>query len=195
MPHFKFSAAVREKPAKPKNCPLTPSRGGSWVKKIKGKLYTFGPWHDLEAALKRYYSQIDFILANGSQPVESDVNERTVEELANRFLEEQDRRASLADDDDDSITIRHYNDLLASCGIFVDTVGKSKIVDSLLPKDFAKVKRIYSKKNDGTTAAPATIAGHVRRAKAMFNWAYDELLIDKRSTWDWLVAEYVILRV
>jgi len=29
------------------------------------------------------------------------------------------------------------------------------------------------------TAAPSTIAGHVRRTKAMFNWAYDELLIDK----------------
>ena len=171
-------AMLREKPVKPKNCPLPPSGGGSWVKKIKGKLYTFGPWHDLERALKNYYSQLDFILANGHQPTVSDENELTAKELANRFLERQDERASLSDDDD-SISIRHYNDLLESCDIFVEAVGERKLVDKLVPKDFAKVKRIYSKKSNGMTAAPSTIAGHVRRTKAMFNWAYDELLIDK----------------
>lgn len=170
---------VLEKPIKPKNCPLTPSGGGSWVKKIRGRLYSFGPWHDLEGALKRYYSQIDFILANGFQPSESDASELTIEELANRFLERQDERASLSDEDDDAISIRHYNDLHESCTIFVETVGKRKIVDSLIPRDYAKVKRVYSKKSNGKTSAPATIAGHVRRARAMFNWAYAELLTDK----------------
>ena len=44
-----------EKPTKPQNCPLTPSGGGSWVKKINGTLFTFGPWGDLKGALKAYY--------------------------------------------------------------------------------------------------------------------------------------------
>ena len=125
---------MREKPAKPKNCPLTPSGGGSWVKKIKGKLYTFGPWHDLEAALKRYYSQIDFILANGSQPVESDVNERTVEELANRFLEEQDsvqasRMMTTTRSPSDTTTtfLRHAVFLLIR-------LGKAKLLTACFPR-------------------------------------------------------------
>jgi hypothetical protein len=58
--------------------------------------------------------------------------------------------------------------------IFVDVVGEKKIVSSLLPQDFTKARRVFVKKKDGSLAAPTTIAGHVRRTKAMFNWAYDD---------------------
>jgi hypothetical protein len=179
MSHSKRSTVLRQKPAKPTNCPLTPSGGGSWLKKIGGKVFSFGPWNDLEGALKRYYSEIDSIRANGFFPTISDSSKLSVKELANRFLERQDERARLPADDDDSISVRHYNDLLETCTIFVGTVGAQKVVESLVPSDFAKVKRVFSTKSDGKTAVHATIAGHIRRARAMFNWAYAELLTDK----------------
>jgi len=133
---------VREKPAKPKNCPLTPSGGGIWVKKINGKLYSFGPWHDLEGALKCYYSEVDFILADGYRREESDSEKLTVEQLSNLFLEFQNKRADLPRQDGDSITFRHYNDLQNTCKIFVRTVKKGKIAENLSPNDFFEVKSL-----------------------------------------------------
>ena len=60
----------------------------------------------------------------------------------------------------------------------MEVVGEKKVVNSLTPEDFTKVRRVFSKKQDGSLAAPATIAGHVRRTKAMLNWAHDQLVID-----------------
>ncbi|GMU24362.1 MAG: hypothetical protein AMXMBFR13_44360 [Phycisphaerae bacterium] len=48
-----------EKPSKPEGCPLFPHATGRWCKKIAGKLVYFGPWGDLEGALKRYQQYLD----------------------------------------------------------------------------------------------------------------------------------------
>jgi integrase len=166
------------KPLKPEGCPLTPSGGGSWVKKIGGKTYAFGAWHDLEGALKRFYSEVDFIRANGIRP-EPNRTSVTVEEIVNQFLKRQNERAEAPEDADEKITDRHYNDLWESCNSFVNVIGKLKIVDSLRPSDFEKAAQAFATKSDGTLASPSTIAGHIRRTKAMLNWAYDAMLIDR----------------
>src|SRR5436190_929006 len=46
------------KPEKPAGFPLFAHNNGQWAKKIDGKMYYFGPWHDPEAALAKYQEQV-----------------------------------------------------------------------------------------------------------------------------------------
>ena len=48
-------SSVKVKPKKPyEGFPLTASTNGQWVKKINGKVYSFGRWEDHEAAMDLY---------------------------------------------------------------------------------------------------------------------------------------------
>src|SRR6516225_12110106 len=48
------------KPAKPyPDFPLTAHPAGYWCKKIRGKIYYFGPWSDPDGALAKYNEQKD----------------------------------------------------------------------------------------------------------------------------------------
>jgi hypothetical protein len=56
------------KPDKPyQDFPLTAHPAGVWVKKIKGKVYTFGGWGDPDGALAQYRHQVEALQA-GREP-------------------------------------------------------------------------------------------------------------------------------
>jgi hypothetical protein len=61
------------KPAKPSKpyleFPLTAHPAGYWCKKIRGKIYYFGPWDDPDGALAKYNEQNDALHA-GRKPRE-----------------------------------------------------------------------------------------------------------------------------
>src|SRR6266536_3265453 len=79
------SGAHRNKPAKPyPEYPLTPHPAGYWCKKIKGKMYYFGPWADPDGALAKYLEQKDSLHA-GRKP-RADPAGVTVKDVANGFL-------------------------------------------------------------------------------------------------------------
>ncbi len=55
-------------PEKPyKDFPLTAHPNGTWVKKIKGKLYRFGGWSDPDIALAKYRHQVNDLQAAGNR--------------------------------------------------------------------------------------------------------------------------------
>src|SRR6516225_5026750 len=79
------TASTTSKPAKPYlGFPLTAHPAGYWCKKIKGKLYYFGPWSDPEGSLAKYLEQRDDLHA-GRTP-RPDPQELTVKDVANAFL-------------------------------------------------------------------------------------------------------------
>jgi hypothetical protein len=65
------SSAVSGKPAKPAkpnpDFPLFAHAAAVTAKKIRGKLYDFGPWHDLDAAPAKYMEQRDDLHAGRSR--------------------------------------------------------------------------------------------------------------------------------
>src|SRR5262245_4616312 len=73
------------KPAKPyPEFPLTAHPAGYWCKKIRGKIYYFGPWDDPDGALDNYLKQKDDLHA-GRTP-RADPSTLAVKEVANAFL-------------------------------------------------------------------------------------------------------------
>src|SRR6516162_9602669 len=80
------------KPAKPPkpypDYPLTAHPAGVWCKKIRGKIYYFGPWDDPDGALKKYLAEKDALHA-GRKP-RPDPEAVTVKDVANAFLNAKD---------------------------------------------------------------------------------------------------------
>jgi len=75
----------REKPRKPRrDFPLYAHSAGRWAKKIRGRVYYFGPWGDPDGALTLYLDQKDDLLA-GREPQRKREG-LTIRELFNRFL-------------------------------------------------------------------------------------------------------------
>ena len=83
----------RAKPAKPRpDFPLFAHQTGRWAKKVRGRLFYFGPWGDPQRALGKSLDQKDELLA-GRRPRENGCA-ATVRDLANAFLR---AKRSLAD--------------------------------------------------------------------------------------------------
>jgi hypothetical protein len=73
------------KPAKPyPDYPLTAHPAGYWCKKIRGKIFYFGPWSDPQGALAKYLEQKDALYAGRTpRPVAETL---VVKDVANAFL-------------------------------------------------------------------------------------------------------------
>src|SRR3954468_7983208 len=83
--HYPTAPAATVKPTKPRpDFPLFAHATKRWAKKIRGKLYYFGPWSDPDGAEAKYLAEKDALHA-GRRP-RSDPDALTVKDLANHFL-------------------------------------------------------------------------------------------------------------
>jgi integrase len=155
------------RPPKPhKDFPLFPHASGQWAKKVRGKLYYFGPWADHAAALKRWTDEKDDLLA-GRVPSRGDG--LTVRDLVNRFLTSKRRRFESGELDE-----RTWQDYDAICKRVLDSFGKGTHVESLRPADFARLRAEYAK-----THGPVSLGNDINRTRVIFNFAWKNHLVDR----------------
>src|SRR4051794_2906189 len=113
---------ARTKPAKPSpDFPLFPHATGYWAKKIRGKLYYFGPWNDPAAALAKYNDQKDD-LHSGRKP-RPDSEGTTVKDACNAFL---NHKKALVDSGE--LTGRTWVEYVNICALLVKRLGGRRVV-------------------------------------------------------------------
>ena len=161
------SSATR-KPAKPRpDFPLFAHAAGVWAKKVKQRLYYFGPWADPEGALKRWLEQKDDLLAGRTPRPKTEG--LALRDLANRFLTAKKHLA-----DNGEITPRTYADYFTTCRQVIAVLGKHRLLTDLGGDDFDHLRRCLAK-----TRGPVALGDSINRVRMLFKYAYDADLIDR----------------
>jgi integrase len=156
------------KPAKPyPEFPLFAHAAGVWAKKIRGRMYYFGPWSDPDGALRKYNEQADDLHA-GRKP-RTDPNAVTVKDVVNAFLiHKLDLR------DAGELSPRTWAQYKETCDLLIEKLGKQRLVSDLGPDDFAALRRQLAKRWE-----PATLGNFIQRVRIIFKHALDNDLIDR----------------
>jgi integrase len=172
---------ARNKPAKPAKpypeFPLTAHPAGYWCKKIRGKVYYFGPRFDFadpaaaaaaaEAALAKYLEQKDALHA-GRKPREA-TEGTTVKELCNGFLNHKQELV-----DGGELSPRTWADYKQACVLVIGSIGKQRLVADLDADDFAGLRNKMAKK-----WGPHRVGKVIQCVRCLFKYALDAGLIDR----------------
>ena len=167
MPHSTQSKSVRKPPKPYKDFPLFPHATKRWAKKIRGKMYYFGPWADPDGALKRFKEQRERLYSDTPQPTSTD--NVTVRFLVNAFLTAKKNRV-----DSGELAQRSWNDYHTTCGHIIKFFGPTLTVAEIGPKDFDMFRSKLARK-----WGPTTLGNEIRRVRAVFNFAFKHDLIDR----------------
>ena len=146
--------------------PLTLHPTGQFCKKIKGKLYYFG--NDKKVALQRYLEQAAY-LHSGKRAKPNFPNNLSLKTLCNLYLDHQESRAVIGE-----IKLRHVYDQTSLLRDFVRFIGPSRMVSIISTIDLQN----YRQKLIKTSKAPNTVNNRIAAVKAMYNWAFDNEIVD-----------------
>jgi integrase len=160
---------AKQKPVKPSKpypeFPLTAHPAGYWCKKIRGKLYYFGPWSDPDGALAKYLEQKDALHA-GRKP-RPDPEALTVKDAANAFLNAKQERVDAGE-----LSPRTWAGYKIAAVELVSHMGKGRIVADLDPEDFASLRKRMAKK-----WGPHRLGTTIQYVRSIFKHAYEARLI------------------
>ncbi len=165
----KSQSNLADRPGKPRpDFPLFAHRNGQWAKKIKGRLYYFGPWSDVNGAIDRYSQQRDDLYA-GRKPRPVTPDGLTMREVSNQFLTSKKSKLESGD-----LSKRHFDDLHRACDTVIKAFGRNRSVEDLRPDDFRSLRSELAKRY-GTTSLKREISN----IRQIFNFAYKNDLIDR----------------
>src|SRR6056297_2287541 len=156
------AAKSTEKPAKPYPAyPLHAHGSGQWRKKYKGKHYHCGPWSDPTGAL-REWERIRNELELGHDP-KPKAGELTVDDAVNFFLDAKDAKVQSGD-----LKRSTFNQYKLVCGWLKENLGEHRVVDSLGPQDFVKLRAKFD-----PTWSTTTICNQIVLVRTILKWVYD----------------------
>lgn len=147
------------KPAVPRGFPLFPHGSGQWAKKIRGKLFYFGPWADRVKALE-LYGKVAHDLYGGRTPLIGDPDALIVEDGINLALGAKQNAV-----DSGELSEVMQADYIRIGKRVADLLGRDRPIDSLRPEDFARVRLALA---DGVTLK--TLDNRIRRARVLFQY-------------------------
>jgi integrase len=138
-----------------------------WAKKIRGKMYYFGPWSDPDAALAKYLEQKDALHVD-RKPREANADV-TIRDLCYHFL-----NAKRVSRDAGELAPRSWQDYKDACDLIVQYLAKQRLVADLDPEDFADLRSRMAK-----GWGPTTLGNVIQRMRVVFKYAFDTGLIDR----------------
>jgi hypothetical protein len=118
---------------------LTTHPVGQWCKKIRGKLYHFGPRDDPDGALKNYLARKDDLQA-GRTP-RPDAESVTVKDVVNAFLNFKKGKM-----DTGELSPRTWHSYKAVTDLVIRHLGRGRPVVALQPADFCSLRKKVAKK-------------------------------------------------
>ncbi|MDB5388932.1 MAG: Phage integrase family protein [Planctomycetaceae bacterium] len=165
------------KPAKPyASFPLTAHNSGQWSKKIKQKVYYFGPWADHQAAHAKYLTFLDQLQAGRSPKLSVNTTPApgvgkptgaTLKELVQEFLNVKRQRVAKGELAPRSLQA-YKRTALALARFF----GEESRIEALISDDFKRYREHLSKGRE-----LVAVTNEIRIAKIVFNFAYDHRII------------------
>jgi integrase len=160
--------APPSKPARPyPDFPLFPHAAGVWAKKIRGKLYYFGPWTDPDAALANYLKQKEDLHA-GRTP-RPDTAALTVKDVANAFLNAKQASVNARE-----LSQRSWDDYKEASDLLVGHMGKGRLVSDLSQDVFASLRTKMVKR-----WGPHRLKKFVQIVRSVFKYAFDADMIER----------------
>lgn len=157
------------KPKKPyKDFPLFPHAAGVWAKKIRGKLYYFGPWSNPHGALEKYLDEQDALRA-GRTPRRRNPNGVSLADVCNHFLTH--KNAMLAAEEIAPRTFQRYH---TACTFLTTALGRDRLVDDLVADDFQHLRAEMVKR-----WGPVAVGNEIQMVRTIFKHGYDVGLYDK----------------
>jgi integrase len=159
------------KPEKPHpDFPLFPHDNGCWAKKVKGKLHYFGAWDDPDAALAKWLSEKDDLLA-GRTPREAP-EALTVGTLCGTFLSSKQNLLDAGE-----LSHLTFAEHAECCKRIVDAFGKRRLVSDLRPADFETLRLGMAKQ-----WGPVRRGKFVNLTKSVFGYAFRNGMTDRPMT-------------
>jgi len=160
--------APRVKPPRPDGFPLFAHGSGQWAKKVRGRLRYFGRWADPAAALKRWETQREDLLA-GRVPRPVAPDELLLFELCNDFLAVKKIRLG-----EGELTEQSFREYLQACQRLCRVAGRETPVSRLAPEDFERL-RADMRQHWG----PVRIGTEIQRVRCVFKFGVDQGYFDR----------------
>jgi len=178
---------ANEKPKKPRpDFPLFPHASGRWAKKVLGDLRYFGKVTDDpkgERAFLKWIDEKDDWLAGRNPRGLSYGSGLNVRDLCNRFL---NAKRLLVESGE--LSPRTHAGYVAVSEKLRDILGPKRLVSSLTPEDFEKLraqlaagdtgKKVAGKKRRGPLG-PVSLRNDIRHTRMIFKYADDASLVDR----------------
>ena len=156
---------------KPAGSPLTWNQHtGYYVAKVGKKTKHFGKRGGTHKdAIAIFNRDIRHLLA-GNDPADFNTDGYTIRDLCNDFIEDKQEKVG-------ELT---YRDYIQACDYIVEAFDKRRLVSSLIPEDFKRLrKKISKKKTRGKgDVSPTTLNNRIRNIKIAFKWAYDDTKLE-----------------
>jgi len=147
--------------------PLTLHKTGQYCKKIRGKIYYFGS--DKKQALERYLEQAHCLHAGDPVSIGSRADHLSIKTICNLYLDHQVSRTEIGE-----VSPRQVSEKTRLLKAFAKFVGPSQPVSAISILDLQNYRTKLIRK--GLSAC--TINNHLAAVKTMYNWAFDNEIID-----------------
>ena len=163
------TAAADTKPDKPTaDFPLFPHATKRWAKKVKGKTYYFGPWRDPQSAFAEWVRVKDALLAGLPYP-EHRPDTYAVADVCEAFLQHRNEKVKAG-----TLKQRTWNEYKDVCEVMMETFGKERYADEILPPEFAQLRKKLA-----NGKRPKTIHNLITRCMAVINFSNKNGLTDR----------------